>query len=117
METTAVIPDAWYTGCRALRELLAGRLDSYTTIAAKDIVWAILQPLRRSQSFNELRTDYTGAGRWLRVARPFCREEDIVRQLVLAAFAARLMELVSGRDLEALEKLPRPLLSEFIVAE
>ena len=117
METRAVIPDAWYVGCHALRELLAGRLDAHTTVAAKDIVWAILQRLRCNGSFNELRADYTGAGRWLRVARPFCREEGIVRQLVLAAFAARLMELLLKRELEALERLPRPLLSEFILAE
>ena len=47
--------------------------------------------------------------------RPFCNEEDTVRRVVLAAFAARLMELMRGRDLEALDRLPRPLLSEFIV--
>ena len=117
MESTIAIPDAWFAGCRALRELLAGRLDRHTTVAARDIVWAILQPLRRSHSLDELRASYTGAERWLRVVRPFCREEGVVRQLVLAAFAARLMEIVRGRELKALEQLPRPLLSEFIVAE
>ena len=34
-----------------------------------------------------------------------------------AAFAARLMELLRGRDLESLDRLPRPLLSEFVVNE
>lgn len=115
METAAAIPDAWYIGCHALRDLLAGRLDRYTTVAAKDVVWAILQRLRRNQSIDDLRIDYTGAGRWLRVARPFCREENAVRQLVLAAFAARLIEFAWGRELPALESVPRPLLSEFVV--
>lgn len=116
METTAAIPEAWYTGCHALRELLAGRLDRHTTVAARDVVWAILERLRRNESLNDLRIDYTGAGRWLRVARPFCREESTARQLVLAAFAARLMEFVWGRELPSLESLPRPLLSEFVVS-
>ena len=40
-----------------------------------------------------------------------------MRQLVLAAFAARLMTLVRGRELKALDQLRRPPLSEFIVAE
>lgn len=106
LETTTTIPDAWYTGCHALRDLLAGRLDRHTTVAAKDVVWAILQRLRRNESLNDLRIDYTGAGRWLRVARPFCREESAARQLVLAAFAARLMEVVWGRELVSWRACP-----------
>ncbi|CAA9587055.1 MAG: hypothetical protein AVDCRST_MAG18-4035 [uncultured Thermomicrobiales bacterium] len=31
--------------------------------------------------------------------------------------AARLLDLLRGRDLESLERLPRPLLSEFVVNE
>lgn len=117
MDAAIVIPEAWYTGCRSLREALAGRLDAQTTIAAKDLVWTLLQRLRHNQSFADLRTEFAGSGRWLRVMRPFCNTDDAVRQIVLAAFAARLMELLRGRDLEALDRLPRPLLSEFVVAD
>ena len=115
MDAMTAIPDEWVLGCRALRETLAGRLDSRTTVAARHLVWSLLQRLRRTQTIPELQEEFGNAGRWLRVMRPFCTEEETVRRIVLAAFAARLMELLRGRDLEALERLPRPLLSEFVV--
>ena len=115
MDATLAIPDEWYAGCVALRETLAGRLDGHTTVAARHLVWSLLQRLRRNVTLEELQAEFSSAGRWLRVMRPFCTEEDTVRRVVLAAFAARLMELMRGRDLEALDRLPRPLLSEFIV--
>ncbi len=115
MDATMSIPDDWVLGCRALRETLAGRLDSRTTVAARHLVWSLLQRLRRTRSIPELHTEFASASRWLRVMRPFCAEEETVRRVVLAAFAARLMELLQGRDLESLERLPRPLLSEFVV--
>lgn len=117
MDATLAIPSEWYFGCQALRETLAGRLDSQTTVAARHLVWSLLQRLRRNHSLAELRVEYATAGRWLRVMRPFCNEEETVRWIVLAAFAARLMELLRGRDLESLDRLPRPLLSEFIVSD
>jgi hypothetical protein len=117
MDVSTSIPDEWVQGCRALRETLAGRLDSRTTVAARHLVWSLLQRLRRTQSIDELQAEFGGAGRWLRVMRPFCAEEETVRRIVLAAFAARLMELLRGRDLESLDRLPRPLLSEFVVNE
>lgn len=115
MDAATSIPDDWVLGCRALRETLAGRLDARTTVAARHLVWSLLQRLRRSQSLYELQEEYGGVARWLRVMRPFCTEEETVRRIVLAAFAARLLELLRGRDLEALDHIPRPLLSEFVV--
>lgn len=115
MDATTAIPEDWVLGCRALRETLAGRLDSRTTVAARHLVWSLLQRLRRTNSLDELHAEFGDAGRWLRVMRPFCAEEETVRRVVLAAFAARLLELLRGRDLESLERLPRPLLSEFVV--
>ncbi len=117
MEASTVIPDEWIIGCRALRETLAGRLDAGTTVAARHLVWSLLQRLRHSQSISELGEEFNSAARWSRIMRPFCTEEETVRWIVLAAFAARLMELLRGRDLESLERLPRPLLSEFVVNE
>lgn len=117
MDSATSIPDEWVLGCRALRETLAGRLDARTTVAARHLVWSLLQRLRRSQSIDELQEEFGGAARCLRVMRPFCSEEETVRRIVLAAFAARLLELLRGRDLESLERLPRPLLSEFVVNE
>lgn len=117
MDAATSIPDEWVLGCQALRDTLAGRLDVRTTVAARHLVWSLLQRLRRSQSIDELQDEFHDAGRWLRVMRPFCIEEETVRRVVLAAFAARLLELLRGRDLDALECLPRPLLSEFIVGE
>lgn len=117
MDAATSIPDDWVLGCRALRETLAGRLDARTTVAARHLVWSLLQRLRRSQTLDELHEEYGGAARWLRVMRPFCAEEETVRRIVLAAFAARLLELLRGRDLESLDRLPRPLLSEFVVNE
>lgn len=115
MDTTTTIPDEWILGCRALRETLAGRLDARTTVAARHLVWSLLQRLRRNQTLEELQVEYSGAGRWLRVMRPFCSEEETLRRIVLAAFAARLIELLRGRELESLERVPRPLLSEFVI--
>jgi len=117
MDAATSIPDEWVLGCQALRDTLAGRLDVRTTVAARHLVWSLLQRLRRSQSIDELQEEFGDAGRWLRVMRPFCIEEETVRRVVLAAFAARLLELLRGRDLDALECLPRPLLSEFVVGE
>lgn len=117
MDAATSIPEDWVLGCRALRETLAGRLDARTTVAARHLVWSLLQRLRRSQTLDELHEEFGGAARWLRVMRPFCTEEETVRRIVLAAFAARLLELLRGRDLESLERIPRPLLSEFVVNE
>lgn len=117
MEAAPAIPDEWILGCRALREALAGRLDRATTVGARQVVWSLLQRLRRAHTLPELEVEYQHAGWWSSVVRPVCIDDAALRQIVLAAFAARLMELLRGCDLEALEELPRPLLSEFIVNE
>ena len=63
MDATLAIPSEWYFGCQALRETLAGRLDNQTTVAARHLVWSLLQRLRRNHSLAELRVEYATARR------------------------------------------------------